>query len=376
MRRSVRVRLTALYAAVLVLSTAALLVASYLLLERQLERTLPGELAAEALDEIAAQYVLGLLGATLLAVALGWALAGRALAPLARITRTARRISEERLGERVALGPGPQDEVRELAGTLDAMLDRLQGAFEAQQRFVANASHELRSPLTVIRTEADVALADPDASVDELRDALAHVVEGADRTEALLAALLLLARSQAGQGRREPVDVASAARAAVAAVEDEARARGITVHTDAPPAPAVGDPALIERLAANLVDNAVRYNRPGGWVEVVTGRDEGCAWLRVANPGPEISVQDAERLVEPFERLHRAGSSSGGSGLGLSIVRAVAEQHGGTLTLRPRAEGGLDVEVRLPAGGAGGAASSAGSTSTASSTGAASGSRA
>ena len=341
---SVRLRLTALYAAVLLMSTAVLLVASYLLLERQLDRTLPPDLANEALDEIAGQYVIGLIGATLLAVALGWGLAGRALRPLAQITETARRITEERLGERVALAPGPQDEVRELAGTLDAMLDRLQASFGAQQRFVANASHELRSPLTVIRTEAEVALADPSAPPEELREALGHVVDAADRTEALLAALLLLARSQGAPGRREPLDLAAAARAAVAAVD----APGLDVRIDAPPAPVVGDPSLIERLAVNLVDNAARYNQPGGWLEVVTGRDEGCAWLRISNSGPVVSEEDAERLTEPFERLgHHAGP--GGSGLGLSIVRAVTEQHGGALTLRPRPEGGLVVEVRLAA---------------------------
>ncbi len=344
---SVRVRLTALYAAVLVVSTAALLAASYVLLRGQLERTLPADLADEALADVAGQYVLGLVGATLLAVALGWALAGRALRPLAQITATARRISEERLGERVGLGPGPDDELRELAATLDAMLDRLEASFEGQRHFVANASHELRSPLTVIRTEAEVALADPDASREELREALGHVVDAADRTEVLLEALLLLARSQSGQARRERLDLADAAREAVAATDaDELRLR-----IDAPPAPAVGDRALIERLAVNLVDNAARYNRPGGWVEVVTGRDAGWSWLRVSNSGPVVSPEDAHRLTQPFERLgHRAGR--GGSGLGLSIVRSVTEQHGGTLTIRPREEGGLEVEVRLPEAGA------------------------
>ncbi|HYF27368.1 MAG TPA: HAMP domain-containing sensor histidine kinase [Baekduia sp.] len=340
---TLRARLTALYAAVLVLSTAALLAASYVLLRDQLERTLPRDLADAALDDVVVQYAVGLVGATLLAVALGWALAGRALRPLTTITATARRISEERLGERVALGPGPEDELRELAGTLDAMLDRLERSFGAQRRFVANASHELRSPLTVIRTEAEVALADPDAAPAELREALEHVVEAADRTEALLEALLLLARAQAEPARREPLDLADAARRAVAAVDRS----GLELRIDAPPAATSGDRALIDRLAANLVDNAVRYNRPGGEISVVTGRDGGWAWLRVGNTGAVIAEQDAARVTEPFERLGRR-AGAGGSGLGLSIVRSVVELHGGTLRITPRAAGGLDVEVRLP----------------------------
>ncbi|WP_205695773.1 HAMP domain-containing sensor histidine kinase [Conexibacter sp. SYSU D00693] len=345
---SVRVRLTALYAGVLVLSTAALLAASYVVLRGQLDRTLPPELADDALADVAGQYVVGLLGATLLAVALGWALAGRALAPIARITATARRISDERLDARVGLEDGPDDELRELAATLDEMLDRLERSFGAQRRFVANASHELRSPLTVIRTEAEVALADPDATPEELREALGHVVEAADRTEELLEALLVLARSHAASGGREPLDLAAAARAAVAAVPPGQ----VDVTIDAPPAPAVGDRALVERLAVNLVDNAVRYNRAGGRVTVVTGRDGAWAWLRVTNTGPELSQDDATRLTEPFERLGRR-AGAGGSGLGLSIVRSVVEAHGGRLAITPRPAplGGLEVEVRLPAGG-------------------------
>jgi signal transduction histidine kinase len=346
MRPTVRVRLTAIYAAVLVLSTAALLGASYVLLGNQLDRTLPEDLADAALHDVGRQYVIGLVGATLVAVALGWALAGRVLAPLSHITATARRVSDERLDTRIALG-GPRDELRELADTVDAMLDRLEEAFGTQRRFVANASHELRSPLTVIRTEAEVALADPDAPREELRAALEAVVEGADRTEALLEALLLLARSHRGVVRREPVDLAAAARAAADALEREAAARDVVVRLETTPAPAAGDPPLLERLAANLVDNAVRYNRPGGSVDVRTHVAGGRAVLEVSNDGPLLAGADVARLTQPFERLGRR-AGAGGSGLGLSIVASVVEAHGGTLDLASRPAGGLDVRVVLP----------------------------
>ena len=216
-----------------------------------------------------------LLGATLLSVALGWAMAGRVLAPLSRMTATARAISEERLDRRIALD-GPRDELRELADTLDAMLDRLGEAFEAQRRFVANASHELRSPLTVIRTEADVALADPDAGPDELRAMGEAVLAATEQTDALLESLLVLARSQRGLEHTERVDLAdAAARSAARVVEAEAEERGIELRLDAVGGPAVtGDRHLLERLIGNLLENGVRHNHPGGFV-TSTGSVEG-----------------------------------------------------------------------------------------------------
>jgi signal transduction histidine kinase len=345
-RPTVRARLTALYAALFGGSVAALLALSYWLLGRQLDRTLPAELASETLSEVGLQYFLAFAGTLIVAVAIGWAMAGRVLAPLARITRTARRVSEERLEGRIAL-TGPDDELRELAETLNSMLDRLSDSFEAQRRFVANASHELRSPLTVIRSEAEVALANPDADPEELRQMGHAVIEATARTEALLDGLMVLARTQRGLLRPEALDLAAVARAAAGAVAREARAAGVDVRLELAGAATHGDRRLLERLVANVVENAVRHNHRGGSVRVVTERRNGGALLRVTNSGPRVSREAAGRLAEPFERLDRGGEGTG-AGLGLSIVHSVAEAHGGTLQLRPRERGGLDVQVELP----------------------------
>jgi signal transduction histidine kinase len=337
----------ALYAAVLVVVSVLVLATSYWLVGRHLHRTLPDAEADDALSDLAGQYGLALLGAIILAVALGWIVAGRALAPLKEITATAKRVSEERLDERIAL-TGPRDELRELAETFDAMLDRLAEAFDSQRRFVANAGHELRSPLTVIRTEADVALANPDADVEELREVARAVLEATDRTEALLEALLVLAHSQQGLLRSERVDLAGAVETAIAGVAPEAASRDVMLLPDLHPAFVLGDRRLLERLVANLLENGVRYNRPGGGVRVDTRSEPSGAVLRVVNTGPVVSPEAVARLTEPFQRLERA-AGDGGSGLGLSIVRAVAEAHGGAVHLRAQPAGGLEAEVRLPA---------------------------
>ena len=347
---TVRARLTALYAVLVALSTGILLVVSYWLLGRHFDRTLPGGLASDALDEVALQYLVAFAGVVLLASAIGWALAGHVLAPLKRITGTARRVSEQRLGERIPVS-GPQDELRELGETLNSMLDRLADSFDVQRRFVANASHELRSPLTVIRSEAEVALANPEPDLDELRGMAESVVHASRRTEALLASLLILARSQRALPRSAPLDLAAAVGEAVETLRPDAAREGVRLTCALEPAPVEGDAALVERLAANLVENGLRYNRPGGFVDVSTRAGIATAELRVENSGPRIDPDDAARLAEPFERLSREADARG-AGLGLSIVRAVAEAHGGALAIEPRAEGGLVVSVRLPRAGA------------------------
>jgi signal transduction histidine kinase len=347
-RPTIRARLTALYALLVGVSTGVLLGVSYWLLARHFDRTLPEALANDALEEVAVQYLIAFAGVLLVAGVIGWAVSGRLLAPLKRITGTARRVSEERLGERIPVS-GPHDELRELGETLNSMLDRLADSFDAQRRFVANASHELRSPLTVIRSEAEVALANPEPDLDELRGMAASVVQASRRTEALLSSLLILARSQRGLTRSEPVDLADAAAAAAELTAEAAAAESVRLTLELEPAVIEGDRALLERLAANLIENGVRYNRPGGFVAV---RTRPGAELEVENSGPVVDRAAAERLAEPFERLARSADGPG-AGLGLSIVRAVGEAHGGSLSIEPRPGGGLIVAVRFPTAGGG-----------------------
>jgi signal transduction histidine kinase len=287
-----------------------------------------------------------LLLVTFASVAAGWIVAGRALRPISRITSTARSISDRTLDARIAL-QGPRDELRELADTFDSMLERLEAAFESQRRFVANASHELRTPLAIVRTELDVTLDDPGADAGELR-AMAHVVRDAnERMERLIASLLALASSEGGIALSRPADLAQAV---APALEREAFADGaLQLNAKLAPAPVVGDPVLLERLAENLVENAVRYNAAVGWVRVRTGVVRGEATLEIANPGARIEPGDVQGLLEPFRRLESSRSrSTGGYGLGLAVVRAVAHAHGGRVAVLARREGGLEVTVSLP----------------------------
>ena len=293
-------------------------------------------------------YALAALAALVFASAwLGWIVAGRALRPVHAITAAARRASEENLGERIALA-GPDDELKELADTFDAMLGRLDAAFASQRRFVANASHELRTPLTVMRTAIDVTLAKPGRTPAQLEAMAVEVRHAADRAETLVEALLTLARSDRGTGPREPLDVAALAEDALDAAAPAIRAHPVTVQAALEPAPAAGDPVLVERLVTNLIDNAVRHNVPGGWVQVATGTRAGMAFIDVANGGPLIPPELVPSLFEPFRRLSDRAGSPDGMGLGLSIVRSVALAHRGHATARPRPAGGLEITVSLP----------------------------
>jgi len=279
---------------------------------------------------------------------LGWIVAGRALRPVQAITAAARRASEENLGERIALD-GPDDELKELADTFDAMLGRLDAAFASQRRFVANASHELRTPLTVMRTAIDVTLAKPGRTPTQLEAMAGEVRQAVDRAEALIEALLTLARSDRGAGPRERLDVAVLAEDALDAAAPAIRARPVAVEAALRPGPAIGDPVLIERLVTNLIDNAVRHNVADGWVQVATGLRGGMAFIEVANGGTQIPEELVPSLFEPFQRLSDRAGSPEGTGLGLSIVRSVAVAHGGHATVRARPAGGLEVSVLLPA---------------------------
>jgi signal transduction histidine kinase len=293
-------------------------------------------------------YSLAALAALVVTSAwLGWIVAGRALRPVHAITAAARRASEENLGERIALA-GPDDELKELADTFDAMLGRLDAAFASQRRFVADASHELRTPLTVMRTAIDVTLAKPGRTPAQLEAMAVEVRHAADRAEALIEALLTLARSDRGAGPREPLDVAALAEDALDAAAPAIRAHPVTVQAALEPAPAVGDPVLVERLVTNLIDNAVRHNVLDGWVQVATGTREGMAFIDVANGGPLIPPELVPSLFEPFRRLSDRAGSPDGTGLGLSIVRSVALAHRGQATARARPAGGLEITVWLP----------------------------
>jgi signal transduction histidine kinase len=296
------------------------------------------------------QTMLGMLGLMALgSLGLGWVVAGRVLRPLQRITATAKRLSERTLHQRIALD-GPDDELKELADTFDRMLSRLDAAFDAQRRFAANASHELRTPLTITRTEVDVALADPDTPPAELRAMAERVRDATGRSERLIEGLLTLARSEQEPRLWEPADLADAAAGALEQPRRSGDAAGLQLTTVLGPAPVAGDPALLERMVANLVENAVRHNQPDGWLEVATGSDGGWAVVRVANGGRAIPPDRVESLFEPFRRLDgRVASPARGAGLGLSIVRSVARAHGGQATARALPGGGLEVTVRLPA---------------------------
>jgi signal transduction histidine kinase len=319
-----------------------------LLAAREELEAIRGRLRAAALGQLLTQSGIALAVMALVSVGLGWLVAGRVLRPLSAITATARRLEGSTLHERINLH-GPQDELKELADTFDQMLGRLDAAFETQRRFVANASHELRTPLAIARTEVDVALADPGSDRAELRAMAGRVLEANQRSERLIEGLLTLARSERQLRASEPLDLAMAAADALDAAAPEVGRLGLRVSRVLGVAPVAGDRALLERLVANLVENAVRHNRPGGWVEVDTGRAGPHAVARVANGGPPIPPDQVATLFEPFRRLDpdRTGSDRG-AGLGLSIVRSVATAHGGTATATALPDGGLEVRVELP----------------------------
>jgi signal transduction histidine kinase len=301
-----------------------------------------------ALDDLLSRSLLALLGLAIIAFAFGYAMAGRVLAPLGRITRTARAVAGSDLSRRIELD-GPDDELKELADTFDDMLERLQRAFTAQQRFVGNASHELRTPLAINRTLLEVHLSDP-AAPAELQQLGKTLLATNERSEQLVEGLLLLARSDNQIVERKPVDLAEVASRAVDQVRAEADAKGVEIRSECAPAVVQGNGVLLERIALNLVQNAVRYNVPDdGWVEVTTEVQHGQAVLVVSNTGPVVPAYEIDNLFEPFRRLRteRTGSDKG-VGLGLSIARSVARAHGGHIVAQPREGGGLMMRVTLP----------------------------
>ncbi len=302
----------------------------------------------QALDSLLNRSLLALVGLSVIAFAFGYAMAGRVLFPLGRITRTARRVAGTDLSRRIELD-GPDDELKELADTFDDMLDRLERAFTAQQRFVGNASHELRTPLAINRTLLEVHLSDPDAP-PELQQLGKTLLATNERSEQLVEGLLLLARSDNQIIERKPVDLAEVAERAIDQARAEAAAKGVVIRGERAAAVVQGNGVLLERIALNLVQNAVRYNAADdGWVEVTTGTQPGQALLVVSNTGPVVPAYEIDNLFEPFRRLRteRTGSDKG-VGLGLSIARSVARAHGGRIIAEPREGGGLVMRVTLP----------------------------
>ncbi|MEV5511283.1 sensor histidine kinase [Streptomyces orinoci] len=302
---------------------------------------------AAALGSLLRRSLFALVGLAVIAFAFGYAMAGRVLSPLGKITRTARRVAATDLTRRIELG-GPDDEFKELSDTFDEMLDRLERAFTAQQRFVANASHELRTPLAINRTLLEVHLSDPGAS-PELQQLGKTLLATNERSEQLVEGLLLLARSDNEIVDRKPVDLAEVASQALDQTRAEAQDKGVELRGIRQPAVVQGNGVLLERIALNLVQNAVRYNVPDGWVEVTTQALPGQAVLVVENTGPVVPAYEVDNIFEPFRRLRteRTGSDKG-VGLGLSIVRSVARAHGGRITAEPREGGGLVMRVVLP----------------------------
>jgi signal transduction histidine kinase len=388
--RTVRLRLTLLYGTLFLVSSAVLLTITYVLVARQYTGdenifisgirvepdgsgvsvpVKPDTLAppplvpvpdprvaavaerqsTAALRELALQSGIALAIMAILSIWLGWLVAGRALRPLRTITNAARDISASNLHRRLAL-EGPDDELKQLANTFDGLLGRLEASFDAQRQFVANASHELRTPLTYERALVEVALADPNATAETLRETCERVLVAGEQQERLIEALLTLSRSQRGLDHHEPFDLAAVAAEVLETHRPEADRQRLRLETVLEAAPVMGDRRLAERLIANLVDNAMRHNVPAGRIEVATGTKNGHAVLSIANSGPVVPSGELDRLFQPFQRLatDRDNGQDDGLGLGLSIVQAIAAAHEASLTSRARPEGGLAIEVSFP----------------------------
>jgi signal transduction histidine kinase len=377
-RHHVRVRFTALYGGLFLLSGAALLAIAGIVASgaTRVTRVVPGQpaahqqptpeqaqahisqLEAQLSQADAAQSHQLLLGSAVaigvmaaVSVVLGWVVAGRVLRPLRTITAATRRISADNLHERLAVS-GPRDEVKDLADTIDELLERLEGAFAAQRRFVANASHELRTPLATMRASLDVAVAKPEpappqtiALADRLRTEL-------DQVDRLLEGLLVLARTQHGiLPDHTTLSLTRLVSAVLSARTVDIAAKDLTVH-EVGECDAVwvrGSQPLLSRVVGNLIDNAIGHNHEGGWIRIATGADSTTAQLVVETGGQVLDQQQVAQLAQPFRRLGADRTRTvGGSGLGLSIVAAITAAHGGTLDLHARAEGGLRVRISLP----------------------------
>jgi len=380
-RRTVRLRLTALYGALFLASGAALLVIINILARGwpwprpvlitpagsragrvcEVGRPVcwsPAELLARAeaahaaaLNQLLADSAIALGVMTVVSAALGWLVAGRVLRPLREMTAAARAISADDLSGRLAV-PGPDDELKDLGNTIDELLHRLETAFAAQRRFAASASHELRTPLAMMRTSLDVATAKPGPAPAELTVLAGKLREGLDQADRLVENLLLLARAQ--HGARDGHDTISLGPLIAGAIDARAgliaTARLDVQQACSDGALVTGNPVLLAQMTANLIDNAVRHNQPGGWIRTQVTRDGPAVRLLVENGGPLLDPGSVATLTQPFRRLgtDRTGTVAG-TGLGLSIADAIATAHGGTLRLHARPGGGMQAVIDLPA---------------------------
>jgi signal transduction histidine kinase len=286
---------------------------------------------------------------TVLSLGLGWLVAGRVLQPVQRINEAARRIGASNLHERLRLD-GPNDEFRELGATLDDLLGRLEASFEAQRRFVANASHELRTPLTLDRALLERALRQAEPTDSFWRTTCDRLLASSEQQDRLVEALLTLARSEGTRGRHECCELDEIVQNVLLHnTQPDADNTGLQIRTRIERAPVIGEPRLLERLVRNLLDNAIGHNVPGGEVHITTTVLDGQVLLTIANTGPVVPASEITRLLEPFQRATTDRTTHGnGHGLGLSIVSAIAAAHRAQLTVRPRPQGGLQIEARFP----------------------------
>ncbi|WP_248959992.1 sensor histidine kinase [Sphaerisporangium perillae] len=385
----VRLRLTLLYGVLFLLSGAVLLAITYLLFAHSgpnvamsttsttpsggrsvsiyLGETLPGDAQlpeaerriaeavreqarrqqAEIMHQLLVQSGVALALMSVLSAVLGWLVAGRVLRPLQTMTTSIQRISARNVHERLAV-TGPRDELKNLADTVDGLLGRLDAALDSHKRFVANAAHELRTPLTLEHALLEEAVIDPDATADSFRGQFEQLMAVSEQQARLLESLLVLATSERGLDRLVSVDLSRLTGDVLRAADPEARRQDLAVAAEVRPARVTGDPALVERLVANLVDNAMSYNVPDGRVEVATGTEGARSFLSVTNTGRPVPPEMVDQLLSPFQRLDRT-ADDGHHGLGLSIVQSIAAAHSADLTVRARPEGGLAIRVLFPA---------------------------
>jgi signal transduction histidine kinase len=385
-RRTVRIRLTLMYGGLFLVCGAALLAITYLLVAHATirpgyVRTVRGDsrglrgghghgyrstpLRSAAGEGVLTSVIRGqrisdlhqlliwsgiaLAIMAIIAAGLGWLLAGRVLRPLRTITTSTREISASNLHRRLAL-EGPDDELKDLSNTIDALLARLDGSFQAQRAFVANASHELRTPLALSRALLSFALADPEVTLDSLKSTCQEVLDAGTDQEQLIEALLTLAMSQQELEHHESFDLAEIAREVVEAHQARAADQLITIDTVLEQATVSGDPRLARTLLTNLFENALRHNLPGGQVSIALGAPAQRATLTISNTGPQVPADQIERLLQPFRRVAPdRGNAGAGHGLGLSIVAAIASAHDATLSIKPNPGGGLRVAIAFPA---------------------------